>query len=105
MQTSCSRTGFREPISRNARSNGYVRVDVPVHDHHPLLQEREFFGDYKLTEEGALESENVAALLYLQKSGIIYVDDINSSELTSCQVELANYQHKLLAASSWAIMF
>ena len=49
----------------NDKMLGSVRIDVPAHDHHPLLQEREFFGDYKLTEEDALESANVSALLYL----------------------------------------
>jgi uncharacterized protein (DUF3084 family) len=69
------------------------------------LQQRKFYGDYKLTEEDALESAKLAALLYLQKSGIIVVDDINLTELTQCKAELTDCQYKLLAASSWANTF
>jgi hypothetical protein len=34
---------------------------------YPLLQQRKFFGDYKLIEKDALELEILAALVYLQK--------------------------------------
>lgn len=46
---------------------GSVCIDVLAHGKYPLLQQRKFFGDYKLTEKDALESENLASLVYLQK--------------------------------------
>jgi hypothetical protein len=82
-----------------------VCIDVPANVHYPSLHQKTFYGDYKLTEEDALESAKLAALLYLQKAGIITVDDINLSELTQCRADLANCQYKLLAASSWATTF
>ncbi|CAM0949879.1 unnamed protein product [Alopecurus aequalis] len=89
----------------NGQLLGSVYIDVPTHDEYPSLQKRRFYGDYKLTEEDALESAHLASLLYLQKSGIIVVDDVNLNELRNCEAKLVAYQHKLLAASSWATMF
>jgi hypothetical protein len=52
---------------------------------------------YKLMEKDALESAKLVALVYLQNAGIIFIVDINLSELTKCEAELADYKYKPLA--------
>ena len=94
--------GVKACIVGNDEIIGSVCIDVPRHEQQPTLHKRTFFGDYKLTEEDALESAKLAALVYLQKAGVIVVDDINLTELNKREAELADCHRKLLAASSWA---
>jgi len=89
----------------NGQMVGSVCIDVPAHEQHLTLYRQLFFGDYALTERGALESAKLAVLVYLQKTVIILVDDVNLAELFKCQSELQNSQHKLLAVSSWVNLF
>lgn len=81
-----------------------VIIDVPPHGPYTTVQTQKFSGDYKLTKDDALESTKLAALVYLQSTGIILVDDINLDELKKREVELAECQQKLYAASSWATL-
>jgi hypothetical protein len=57
-----------------------------------------FHGGYARTKEMAIESASSTALTFLKDRSMIYVDDANYHELKACQ-------HKLLAASSWAMLF
>jgi hypothetical protein len=52
---------------------------------------------YKQMEKDALESAKLVALVYLQNAGIIFIVDINLSELTKCEAELADCKYKPLA--------
>jgi len=84
---------------------GSICIDAPSHGPYSMLHRKKIFDDWKSTEEDALESARLAALLYLQKTGLIFVDDINQNELTKCEAKLLDCRRKLLAASNWANMF
>ena len=73
-----------------------------LHDKYPLLQQRKLDGDFKHTKEEALESANLAALVYLRNASIIFVDEINLTELIKCEAWFVSFQRRLLAASSCA---
>jgi len=89
----------------NGEIIGSICIDAPPHGQYSLLHNRKIFGDYKSTKEDALESAILAALVYLQKMGLIFVDDINQSEVRKYEAKLTDCQSKLLAASNWANMF
>jgi len=89
----------------NNQMVSFVSLNVPSCGQYSMLHQKKIFGDYNLMALDALESARLATLLYLQDMGIIFVDDINLSELTKYKTKLAECQWKLLAASNFAGMF
>jgi len=89
----------------NNQMVAFVCLKAPPCGQYSMLHQKKIFGDYKLTSLDALESARLATLLYLQEMGIIFVDDINLSEVTKYEIKLAECQQKLLAASNFTNMF
>lgn len=75
-----------------------ISFDLSANRNNPVPNPKEIHGDYAKSSEDSIESASSAALDFLKNSSMIYVDDANFSELKACQ-------KKLLAASSWAMVF
>lgn len=75
-----------------------VQIQVPPQIRLARLETTNFYGDWCVTTEAALQSACSNALAYLQKAAIVTIDCIHSAELKDCQ-------RKLLEASSWAEAF